>query len=190
MLVVLPKGTNLARAVENSLAGNGLADLEATLDSQRVIVVFPKFRLETRYSLANNLKTLGMPVAFSDKADLSGMDGTSIPDQFQMLSTRHSSISTRKAQRPQLQRRLQFMRILRGMAIWALYPGVQGRSPVLILHPGQGHGSDPLYGTDCEPGWILSRLTGELIPIFLLPLVPLRERVIPVKAGTGKEHCI
>ena len=75
MLVVLPKGTTLA-AVENSLAGNGLADLEATPDSQRVIVFFPKFKIETKYSLANNLKALGMPIAFSDKADLSGMDGT------------------------------------------------------------------------------------------------------------------
>ncbi len=75
MLVVLPKGTTLT-AVENSLTGNGLADLEATLDSQRVIVFFPKFKLETKYSLANNLKALGMPIAFSDKSDLSGMDGT------------------------------------------------------------------------------------------------------------------
>jgi serpin B len=74
MLVVLPKGQSLA-AVENSLAGNGLSDLKSQLTSQRVMVGFPKFRLETEYSLAKNLKEMGMPVAFSDKADFSGMDG-------------------------------------------------------------------------------------------------------------------
>ena len=75
ILAVLPKGTTLA-AVENSLAGNGLADMEATLDSQCVIVFFPKFNIETNYSLTNNLKAVGIPIAFSDEADLSGIDGT------------------------------------------------------------------------------------------------------------------
>ena len=50
--------------------------MEATLDSQRLIVFFPKFKAETKYSLKNNLTTLGMPIAFSDKAELSGIDGT------------------------------------------------------------------------------------------------------------------
>lgn len=75
MLVVLPKGESLT-AVENSLAGNGLSDLEARLTPQQVIVGFPKFRLETEYSLAKDLKAMGMPVAFSGNADFSGMDGT------------------------------------------------------------------------------------------------------------------
>jgi len=74
MLVVLPKGKSVD-TVANSLAGNGLSDLRSKLDSREVIVAFPKFKLDTQYSLVNNLKTLGMPVAFSDTADFSGMDG-------------------------------------------------------------------------------------------------------------------
>lgn len=67
---------------------NGLGDLEKSLDSQRledivgrlhheheVVVVFPKFKLETKYDLAGTLAQMGMPTAFSAQADLSGIDG-------------------------------------------------------------------------------------------------------------------
>ena len=74
MLVVLPKGKSVD-TVASSLAGTGLSDLRSKLDSKEVIVVFPKFKLDTQYGLNNNLKTLGMPIAFSDTADFSGMDG-------------------------------------------------------------------------------------------------------------------
>ncbi len=75
MLVILPKGESLD-TVEDSLAGNGLSDLKSKLASQRVMVYFPKFRLETQYPLSGNLKSMGMPVAFSSDADFSGMDGS------------------------------------------------------------------------------------------------------------------
>jgi serpin B len=75
MLVILPKGESLGSA-EASLAGSGLSDLKSKLTSQRVMVYFPKFRLETQYGLSENLQAMGMPVAFSGGADFSGMDGT------------------------------------------------------------------------------------------------------------------
>jgi serpin B len=75
MLVILPKGESLGSA-EASLAGSGLSDLKSKLTSQRVMVDFPKFRLETQYGLSENLQAMGMPVAFSGGADFSGMDGT------------------------------------------------------------------------------------------------------------------
>jgi serpin B len=74
MLVVLPKNGSLS-TVESTLSGYSLSDLKKSLVSQRVKVYFPKFRLETGYSLSENLKGMGMPVAFSDDADFSGMDG-------------------------------------------------------------------------------------------------------------------
>ena len=75
MLVVLPKGESVD-AAESSLAGTGLAELRSKLTGQRVMVYFPKFKLETMYSLADTLQSMGMPVAFTGNADFSGMDAT------------------------------------------------------------------------------------------------------------------
>lgn len=75
MLVILPKGNNLA-AVESSLNTLDLPGLRESLRSERVDVYFPKFRLETTYNLPDTLASMGMPIAFTDSADFSGMDGT------------------------------------------------------------------------------------------------------------------
>ncbi|MDV2481424.1 serpin family protein [Methanoculleus sp. Wushi-C6] len=75
MLVLLPKGDDLT-AVEESLDAETVADLRGSLDSQRVKVYFPKFTLETEYSLPRTLAAMGMPTVFTTDADLSGMDGT------------------------------------------------------------------------------------------------------------------
>ena len=75
MLVLLPKGDNLT-AVEERLDAGMVAGLRDSLESQRVKVYFPKFTLETEYSLPRELAAMGMPTAFTGDADLSGMDGT------------------------------------------------------------------------------------------------------------------
>ena len=75
MLVLLPKGTALT-AVETSLDVQKLSELRDALVMQRVKVAFPSFKLETRYSLPATLASMGMPTAFTARADFSGMDGT------------------------------------------------------------------------------------------------------------------
>jgi serpin B len=75
MLVLLPKGTTLA-AVEGSLDTRELSVLRDSLSTGRVDVYFPKFRLETTYYLRGTLADMGMPTAFTDAADFSGMDGS------------------------------------------------------------------------------------------------------------------
>ncbi|OPZ44438.1 MAG: Serpin (serine protease inhibitor) [Euryarchaeota archaeon ADurb.BinA087] len=75
MVVLLPRDGNLA-ALEKSLSAERLTDLQKNLTNQRVIVYFPKFTMETKYSLPATLSAMGMPTAFSPSADLSGMDGT------------------------------------------------------------------------------------------------------------------
>ena len=75
MLVLLPKGTTLA-AVEDSLDTRDLSALRDSLSTGRVDVYFPKFRLETTYYLSGTLADMGMPTAFTDAADFSGMDGS------------------------------------------------------------------------------------------------------------------
>ncbi|MFA5330960.1 MAG: serpin family protein [Methanoregula sp.] len=75
MLVLLPKD-NEWTSWDTSLDASKLAGLKNNLSNTRVEVYIPKFRIETRYSLSGTLGAMGMPVAFSDKADFSGMDGT------------------------------------------------------------------------------------------------------------------
>jgi serpin B len=75
MVVLLPKGDDLA-AAERALDPAVLPALWDSTTVREVHVYFPKFRLETRYSLPETLGAMGMPTAFSRNADLSGMDGT------------------------------------------------------------------------------------------------------------------
>jgi len=75
MYVILPKEDDLG-SVEESLDADRFTELKASVEDKEVKVFFPKFKLETEYSLSKTLAAMGMPVAFSDKADFSGMDGT------------------------------------------------------------------------------------------------------------------
>jgi len=75
MIVLLPKGNDLS-AVDPYLDIVNLSALTQSESSRRVMVYFPKFKIETRYSLPKTLGAMGMPTAFSDSADFSGMDGT------------------------------------------------------------------------------------------------------------------
>jgi serpin B len=75
MIVLLPKENDL-KAVENLLTENKFKKITGSIESQQVKVYFPKFKLETEYQLSDTLKDMGMPVAFTNAADFSGMDGT------------------------------------------------------------------------------------------------------------------
>ncbi|MGV8128544.1 MAG: serpin family protein [Methanolinea sp.] len=74
MLVLLPKDGGLA-SVEHSLNTSMLSSLQDSLRTRRVMVYFPKFVMETKYSLPAVLSAMGMPTAFTWSADFSGMDG-------------------------------------------------------------------------------------------------------------------
>lgn len=75
MVVLLPIENDL-KAAEKGLNTGTLADFGNSLEVQQVRVYFPKFTLETEYSLSDTLTEMGMPTAFSDAADFSDMDGT------------------------------------------------------------------------------------------------------------------
>ncbi|HOI12541.1 MAG TPA: serpin family protein [Methanoculleus sp.] len=75
MLVLLPKEDNLM-AAEEAIGAGTLTDIRDALTDRRVRVVFPKFTLETTYSLPQALTAMGMPTGFTDAANFSGMDGT------------------------------------------------------------------------------------------------------------------
>ena len=60
MIVLLPKDGNLTE-LEETLDADTIAELRNSLVEQRVRVVFPKFRLETGYTLSQILADMGMP---------------------------------------------------------------------------------------------------------------------------------
>ena len=74
MLVLLPKENNLS-GLEDSINLKNLDAWKKELNSTKVEVSLPKFKFETKYFMADDLKSMGMPAAFSDDADFSGMTG-------------------------------------------------------------------------------------------------------------------
>jgi len=76
ILILLPKNDDLA-TIENLLSSKKLSEWKKDLKKQRVNVFIPRFKFETKYFLADDLKTMGMPTAFKwPGADFSGIDGT------------------------------------------------------------------------------------------------------------------
>ncbi len=73
MLILLPT-ENLA-AIEPSLTAEKLEEWKNKMQETKLDAIYlPKFEFETKYTLNENLKALGMPTAFdAEKADFSGM---------------------------------------------------------------------------------------------------------------------
>lgn len=72
--ILLPDRGRLA-ALQRTLAGGGLAGTLRGLRPERVAVALPTFELHDRLELRAPLSRLGMPVAFTDAADFSGIAG-------------------------------------------------------------------------------------------------------------------
>jgi len=72
MIVLLPK--NSISEVESMLSAEKLEEWKKSMHERDVYVYFPKFVFETKYLIADNLKEMGMPTAFSDtQTDFTGM---------------------------------------------------------------------------------------------------------------------
>lgn len=73
MMVLLPKD-DLGQ-LENSISADNIAAWKDALRQESLDVYMPKFTFETKYFLKDALKEMGMPLAFTENADFSGMDG-------------------------------------------------------------------------------------------------------------------
>jgi len=71
--VVLPKTVTGLPNLEKSLTLENLTGWLGNLTRQKVDVSLPKFRAESCFSLRQALSTMGMPTAFTEKADFSGI---------------------------------------------------------------------------------------------------------------------
>jgi serpin B len=72
--VLLPKTPTGLSDLEKSLTPEDLTGWLAKLTPQNVQVSLPKFRVESQFSLGKALSAMGMPTAFTGKADFSGID--------------------------------------------------------------------------------------------------------------------
>jgi serpin B len=76
MLVLLPKKSDGLKDLEKKLTADNLKKWTKPIFEREVIVFFPKFEMTSQFNLAKTLSSMGMPEAFSGKADFSGMSGT------------------------------------------------------------------------------------------------------------------
>lgn len=74
MLIFLPKENDI-NALGNDLTVEKIEEWKEGLREQRVKVYLPKFKFETKYFMKEDLSDMGMPSAFSNLADFSGMTG-------------------------------------------------------------------------------------------------------------------
>jgi serpin B len=73
MVAILPPQGSLD-SFEASLTAARLADILDGMVDHGVSITMPRFRFESSFSLGDALAKLGMPLAFSDAADFSGID--------------------------------------------------------------------------------------------------------------------
>jgi serpin B len=74
MVIILPAAGQFD-SVQNSLSGDSLDGIIHSLQGETVNISMPKFNIQSQFGLKQTLSQMGMPVAFSDQADFSGMDG-------------------------------------------------------------------------------------------------------------------
>lgn len=75
MVVLLPTRIDGLADLEKSLSTDSLKTWLAGLANKQVDVALPKFKVTREVELSSVLSKMGMPLAFSDNADFSGMNG-------------------------------------------------------------------------------------------------------------------
>jgi serpin B len=75
MIVLLPPEKRTLADLEKKLTPDNLRAWVEAMKPGRVRVTLPKFRVESQFSLKKALAALGMPLAFSKQANLSGING-------------------------------------------------------------------------------------------------------------------
>jgi serpin B len=86
--IILPRNNDVD-AVVQKLSQTGFDNMTRSLQSGRVALSLPRFTAQYDASLVPVLKTFGMAIAFSDRADFSGMHSS--PPHLQLSQVRHSA---------------------------------------------------------------------------------------------------
>jgi serpin B len=78
MLIILPKDNSDLATLQNNISNATFVKINAGLAVKKIRLFMPKFKATSEFELSDVLKTMGMQVAFTDKADFSGMTGKKI----------------------------------------------------------------------------------------------------------------
>jgi serpin B len=73
MVILLPKQVEGLRGLEKGLTAEGVQKWTSGLRKRKVQVDLPRFTLTEPFRLAGVLGSMGMPLAFNEQADFSGM---------------------------------------------------------------------------------------------------------------------
>jgi len=76
MIIILPKEIDGLKKIEPTLTIENIKKWLAHLKEEKIRVSLPRFKMEESYKLKQYLSQMGMPLAFSNEADFSGIDGT------------------------------------------------------------------------------------------------------------------
>ncbi|HNW68895.1 MAG TPA: serpin family protein [Bacteroidales bacterium] len=76
MLIILPKDNAGFSTLKKEINPDFYKKVNSALVSKKVKLYLPKFKIISEFELSDMLKQMGMPEAFSDRADFSGMTGT------------------------------------------------------------------------------------------------------------------
>jgi len=74
MVILLPRAGQF-EAFEESLNAEQVNAIVSALDQRQVALAMPKFEFESAFKLKEALMAMGMPIAFTEGADFSGMTG-------------------------------------------------------------------------------------------------------------------
>jgi serpin B len=74
MVILLPEADRF-EDFEDSLDAAGVSGMVQDVEYMEVALTMPTFEFESKFSLAETLAAMGMPIAFSTAADFSGMTG-------------------------------------------------------------------------------------------------------------------
>ncbi|MDH7486987.1 MAG: serpin family protein [Anaerolineae bacterium] len=74
MVILLPEKGNF-EPFEAALSAEGVQAIVQGLQQRQVALTLPRFKFESAFALADTLAAMGMPDAFGDAADFSGMTG-------------------------------------------------------------------------------------------------------------------
>jgi serpin B len=75
MLLIIPDRGKF-QEFEKSLSASLLQSIIHGMQSKRLDLSMPRFKIESKFSLAKILSEMGMPIAFTGGADFSGMTGS------------------------------------------------------------------------------------------------------------------
>ena len=75
MMIILPKDKEAFADIENNISSEYINEMRRKMTRTEVELYLPRFKFAVSHELDSSLKSMGMPLAFSDNADFSGMTG-------------------------------------------------------------------------------------------------------------------